>query len=104
MVRAEPFLGPFPELGPPVFPSNQLDQRFRTAFEECKLVMAGGRGALRPTCCWEEARGSKNRSSFVCLRPGYVHPVSQLVPELLEGLDSPALALLQWQEELAVVR
>ena len=42
VVQAEPYLGTFPaEMGPPVVESNQLDQRFRAAFEQCKMVMAG---------------------------------------------------------------
>jgi hypothetical protein len=42
VVKAEPYLGSFPsEVGPPVVPSNQLDQKFKSAFEDCKNVMAG---------------------------------------------------------------
>lgn len=75
VVRAEPFLGTFPELGPPVVPSARLDQRFKQALEGCRSVMSG-----------------------------YVQRVEELVPELVACLDSPALALLQWEEELAVIR
>lgn len=35
---------------------------------------------------------------------GYVQNVDHAVSELVECLDSPALGLLQWQDELAIIR
>ena len=35
---------------------------------------------------------------------GYEHPVDQVVEDLLNCLDDPALALLQWKEAFGVVQ
>lgn len=35
---------------------------------------------------------------------GFSHRVDEIVPQLLSALDSPVLGLMQWHEELAVIR
>ncbi|KAG2488653.1 hypothetical protein HYH03_012820 [Edaphochlamys debaryana] len=70
----EPFTGAFPELGPPQLPSARVDAVFASALEHAKNILAG-----------------------------YVDKPAKVVEELVRCLDSPGLALLQWQDQLAVV-
>jgi acetyl-CoA carboxylase/biotin carboxylase 1 len=39
----------------------------------------------------------------VLLLAGYNHPVDEVLNELLDCLDHPALPLLQWKEEMSFV-
>ncbi|GFR43976.1 hypothetical protein Agub_g5120, partial [Astrephomene gubernaculifera] len=71
----EPYPGSFPELGPPQVLSSRVDAVLSSAVEAAKNIMAG-----------------------------YVVQPEQVVEDLVSCLDSPALALLQWQGEFAVVR
>ena len=41
VIKAERFLGPFPDLGAPVVPSTRLDQRFRSTLEAAEMVLSG---------------------------------------------------------------
>ncbi|PRW58200.1 acetyl- carboxylase 1-like isoform A [Chlorella sorokiniana] len=72
--RAEPFLGSFPELGPPVVESEGVGHRFRVASEAAHNIMAG-----------------------------YHNNPDAVMDGLLASLDDPALALVQWNEAYAVV-
>ncbi|GLC69098.1 hypothetical protein PLESTF_000789000 [Pleodorina starrii] len=71
----EPYPGTFPELGPPQILSNRVDAVLASAVESAQSILAG-----------------------------YVLPHEQVVEDLVACLDSPALALLQWSAEFAVVR
>ncbi|GIM14327.1 hypothetical protein Vretimale_17212, partial [Volvox reticuliferus] len=71
----EPYPGMFPELGPPQILSNRVDAVLANAVESARSILAG-----------------------------YVVPHEQVVEDLVTCLDSPALALLQWSAEFAVVR
>jgi len=73
--RAAPYTGGFPELGPPLIYSQGVDHRFKQAAEAAKGVMAG-----------------------------FEHDPDAVVADLLACLDDPALALLQWASEFAVVQ
>lgn len=35
---------------------------------------------------------------------GYEHPVEQVVSDLLQSIEDPALALLQWEENFSVAQ
>lgn len=75
VVLSEVFTGGFPSgMGPPVVSSNQLDQRFREAFEECKMVMSGE--MPHPKCIQCLLYQSVNSAPF-CLCLLYIIPSSQ---------------------------
>ncbi|CAL8465869.1 g5405 [Coccomyxa elongata] len=75
VTAAAPYLGGFPELGPPLVHSQGVDYRFKEAYSAAKMILEG-----------------------------YEHPVDQVVEDLLSCLDDPALALLQWNEAFGVVQ
>ena len=74
--------------------------------------MLGGKGHGRrkgrplPVCCFAALpSGSQFQwPNTVLLSHCAPRRTHELVPELVACLDSPALALLQWEEELAVIR
>ena len=73
--RAEPFTGTWPEhLGPPVVEADGVGHRFHAAHEASRNIMAG-----------------------------YQNNVESVVKDLLDSLDDPALALVQWNEAYGVV-
>ena len=74
VARATPYTGGFPELGPPLIYSQGVDHRFKQASDAAASVMAG-----------------------------FEHNVDDVVADLLACVDDPALALLQWASEFAVV-
>lgn len=72
--RAEPFVGTWPELGPPVIQSEGVGHKFHAAHEAAVNVMAG-----------------------------YQNNVDKVMKNLLAALDDPALGLVQWNEAYGVV-
>ncbi|KAG2485379.1 hypothetical protein HYH03_015868 [Edaphochlamys debaryana] len=71
----EPFPGALPELGPPQITSSRVDAVLAGAVEAARNILAG-----------------------------YVEQPEQVLEDLVACLDSPALALMQWAAEFAVVR
>lgn len=74
VLLSPPPAGQFPPLGPPQVHSDRVDHRFTSALTAAKMIMAG-----------------------------YNHPVEEILDELVGCLDSKALPLLQWKEELSFV-
>ncbi|KAF6253758.1 carboxyl transferase domain-containing protein [Scenedesmus sp. NREL 46B-D3] len=72
--RAQNFTDNLPQLGPPQVHSGRLEYRFKQALSAAKAIMAG-----------------------------YNYPVEDVLLELVECLDNPALSLLQWNEEFSYI-